>query len=223
MFKGFGHAALGYLFTFQSPGYFPSLQVHVYCNGLPVMNCWPSFSRRPVLPNIPTIRIVGNGFFVFVGVDQSEGLPRRNSNHDVSVAGLNLPDLKLANFAWLQWQVANETRPGVIVVLFDDTYGVGLLDDAEKVPMRILKERKELERGKFAMKLIQIFLHHQDFQPMMFLIFIQTVNLKVFLFILQVKVFLFLFELHDLLSQLVNGFFLKLAASHKSIDPVVAN
>ena len=99
-----------------------------------------AFARRPVLPNITTVRVVGDRQSFFITVTHSKNICTPNTVHYVPVASFDLLHPEAVDFACFERGVVDEAVPDGIAVFADD-FEAGLeFDDAEVVPVGIVEE-----------------------------------------------------------------------------------
>ncbi len=136
----FRDTSLRGLFVLDEPDHLVLHQVDLDSGPLSIYDGHSTLPRVALLPNVPTVRIIGDGAFGLVGIGDSEALSCANSNHDVPVTGLELSEFKLIGLALCEGDVADEGVPDAIVVLLDDDDALVAAVNAEVVPVGVVEE-----------------------------------------------------------------------------------
>jgi hypothetical protein len=137
-------------------------QVDLDGGPLSVRDGHAALPRVALLPHVPTVGIVSDGALGLVGVGDSEALPRADPDHDVPVAGLELPEFELVGLAMGEGDVADEGVPDAVVVLLDDDDALVAAVDAEVVPVRVVEEVVQLQHAELLVELLQALPQNAD-------------------------------------------------------------
>lgn len=219
--QAFRDQSLAYLLVVGGPRDLETDQVDVHRYYLPVMYRRSAFARRPILPNITTIRVVGDRQSFFITVTHSKNICTPYPVHDVPIASFDLLHPEPVDFACLERSVVDEAVPHGIAVFADD-FEAGLqFDDAEVVPVGIVEEGVDFQGGKLGQEHLNVFLEDGHIFPLHLVFLDQAADFEFLAFILQEQVFLVSLDLSDLFLQDVDGLFVLLVTSHQLFDLVI--